>query len=174
MSTEPSDGVVALSRFTQRDAAAMCEADRDPEHRRRFEMPDGFEPSVAHSLEVVTRWAAERDAGTRFVYAVRDAHSGELLGGCELAPLGAGALNLSYWTYPEARRRGAASRAVALVLPLAFGELAAVRVEAAIDADNAPSRRVAEGAGFTEVGARGGRILYVMHAPRGAGHLRRT
>lgn len=51
------------------------------------------------------------------------------------------------------------------MLPLAFGELGAVRVEAAIDADNAPSRRVAEGAGFTEVGARGGRILYVMHAP---------
>jgi RimJ/RimL family protein N-acetyltransferase len=169
-----TDGVVALSHFAPSDAAAMCEADRDPEHRRRFATPADFVPSVEHSRAVVARWQAERAAGSRFVYAVRAARGGELLGGCELAPLGDGALNLAYWTYVAHRRRGVASRAVALVLPLAFEDLAATRVEASIDADNEASRRVAMRAGLTEVGARDGRRAYALARNAEARHLRRT
>jgi RimJ/RimL family protein N-acetyltransferase len=174
VSAAPSDGVVALSRFALSDAEAMCDADRDAEHRRRFEFPADFTPSLEHSRAVIARWEAERAAGTRFTYAVRDAHSGALLGGCELAPLARGALNLSYWTYPAHRRRGVAWRAAALVLPIAFHELGAARVDALIDANNEASRRVVARVGFRETGRRDGRILYCLTAVGQAGHLRRT
>lgn len=50
---EHSDGVVSLSRFRQADAAVLFEADHDPEHRRRFDFPAAFVPSLQHSRDVI-------------------------------------------------------------------------------------------------------------------------
>src|SRR5512147_3257025 len=144
----PSDGVVTLSRFVPGDAPVMRDADDDPEHRRRFEFPDDFVSSLQHSLEVVARREHEWTAGTRYSFAVRDAITTTLLGGCELKPLPTGAANLSYWTYPGHRGRGVASRAVALACRFAFDELGLRRVEILTDPDNVPSRRVAVRSGF--------------------------
>src|SRR5215470_7513556 len=112
-SNKRGDGVVVLADFAAADAAAMRDVDGDPEHRRRFDFPDDFVPSLEHSLEVVARWQREGASGKRFAFAVRDAASGDLLGGCELKPLTSEVANLSYWTYPAHRRRGVASEAVA-------------------------------------------------------------
>lgn len=101
---QTTDGVVTLTPFVRDDAPVMCDGDRDPEHRRRFAFPDDFVPSVRHSQEVIARWEQERIAGTRFPFAVRDAITGTLLGGCELKPQGTEAANLSFWTYPAHRR----------------------------------------------------------------------
>lgn len=49
----------------------MCDGDRDPEIRRRFEFPDHFALSLSHSLAVVSRWEHERSTGERFTFAVR-------------------------------------------------------------------------------------------------------
>jgi RimJ/RimL family protein N-acetyltransferase len=106
---DATDGVVVLSQFHPADAAVLCEADRDPEHRRRFEIPEAFVPSLEHALAVIALRAQEHVDGTRYVFAVRDFATGTLLGGCELRPLGDGAANLSYWTYPPHRRRGVAA-----------------------------------------------------------------
>jgi ribosomal-protein-alanine N-acetyltransferase len=165
VSSERCDGVVSLTRFGASDAEAMSEADRDPEHRRRFEIPAEFAPSLAHSRAVIERWERERARGVRFAYAVRDGCSGELLGGCELAQLASAAVNLSYWTHPAKRRRGFAMRAVALAVAIAFEELRAQWIEALVDPDNVASRRVIARAGFREAGVRDGRILYVHEAP---------
>lgn len=159
-----TDGVVILTPFVAGDAPVLCEADHDPEHRRRFEFPDAFVPSLEHSQEVIARWARERIAGTRFPFAVRDAVTGALLGGCELKPRGAEAVNLSYWTHPAHRRRGVASRAVVLACKQAFKELAATRVEILADPDNLASRRVALRNGFRVAGLRDGRILHLLEA----------
>jgi lincosamide nucleotidyltransferase A/C/D/E len=159
---QPGDGVVTLTFYERRDAPMLCEADHDPEHRGRFDFPDTFVPSVEHSENVIARWERERHAGTRFAFAVRSAGTGELLGGCELRPLGDGAANLSYWTCAAHRRRGVASRAVALACNLASERFGFRRLEVVIDRDNTGSRRVAANNRFIEAGEREGRVLHVL------------
>lgn len=157
------DGVT-LGSFTPGDAPVLREVDHDPEHRRRFDFPDDFAPSLEHSEAVIARWAEERRAGVRFPFAVRDATSGELLGGCELHPTGRGTANVSYWTHPLHRRRGIASEAVRQVCALAFAELGLRRIELEADPDNVGSHRVAVRNGFEEAGVRAGRIVYALEA----------
>ncbi len=167
----PTDGVVVLTPFVAADAPRLRDADKDPEHRLRFGFPEDFVPSIEHSLAVVSRWQREREAGTRLTFAVRDAAAGTLLGGCELLPLGSGAANLSYWTYPTHRNRGIASRAVAIAVKLAFTDLRLARLEVVVDPDNHYSRKVALNNGFEESGTRGKQILYVLDNPSGAAGL---
>src|SRR4029077_20020056 len=88
---EMSDGVVSLDFFAPTDAPVLRETDGDAEHRARFEFPEDFVPSLQHSKRVIARWREERIAGPRFTFAVRSVANGELLGGCELRPLGNGA-----------------------------------------------------------------------------------
>src|SRR5262245_28537172 len=159
---QPSDGVVILTLFASTDAWVLYETDHDPEHRRRFEFPSDFVPSLRHSEDVLARWEQERQSGTRFPFAVRDTATGELLGGCELRPLGGGAASLSYWTHPAHRRRGVASRAVSLARALAVAEFGFRRLEVLTDLDNIASRRVAVRNGFQEAGEREGRLLHVL------------
>jgi RimJ/RimL family protein N-acetyltransferase len=151
---------VTLAPYTPADAQALCEVDQDPEHQRRFEFPVDFTPSLQHSREVLARWERERRAGLRYPFAVRGA-GGELLGGCEIEPLGRGAANVSYWTHPLHRGRGVASEALRQLCILGFGELGFSRIELAADADNLASRRIAERNAFRECGMRDGRVLYV-------------
>lgn len=153
-----------LDSFVPADAPVLCDADRDPEHRRRFEFPGDFVASLEHSRAVIARWTEERRAGTRFPFAVRDAALGTLLGGCELSPLGDGAANVSYWTYPPHRGRGVATEAVRQLCALAFSDFGFRRLELSADLDNAASRRVALRNGFGEVGVRDGRMLHVLEA----------
>src|SRR5262245_14686165 len=161
----PSDGVVTLSLFRPGDAAVLRDGDHDPEHRRRFDFPDDFVPSLRHSQDVISRWEHERGANARFAFAVRDAETGELLGGCELLPLGKESANLSYWTYPTHRLRGVASRAVALVCQVAFQQFRFRRLEVVTDTDNSSSSRVALRNGFKDAGLRDGRVLYGKDSP---------
>ncbi len=157
-----SDGVITLTFFTPSDAAALLEADGDAEHRRRFDFPDDFVPSLQHSENVIARWERERIACVRFAFAVRSVANGELLGGCELRPLGSGAASLSYWTHPEHRCRGVASRAVKLACELAVAEFDFQSLQIVADPDNIPSRQIAARNGFEEVGEQNGRILYTL------------
>jgi RimJ/RimL family protein N-acetyltransferase len=153
--------MLILSRFVAADAAVMCEADRDPEMRRRFDFPDDFAGSLAHSEQVVARWDAERAAGTRFPFAVRNIDTNELVGGCELRPIAPDVANVSYWTYPPHRRRCVATQALALLCEVAFHEHKFSKLEALIDPDNIASQAVASANGFEESGTRDTRLLYV-------------
>jgi RimJ/RimL family protein N-acetyltransferase len=161
---EYTGDVIMLSLFQRADAAVLLEADADPEHRHRFDFPPDFRPSLQHSEDVIARWEAERLARKRFPYAVRDAATGELLGGVELLPLGDNVANLSYWTHPRYRRRGVAGRAVMLVCRLAFGEFGFRALQILVDTDNVASRRTAVGNGFREVGAQDARVCYVLES----------
>ncbi len=62
------------------------------------------------------------------------------------------AAGLGYWVDEGHNGRGLASRAVAEVLELAFGELGLHRVEAGTLPDNLASQRVLEKNGFTRIG----------------------
>jgi RimJ/RimL family protein N-acetyltransferase len=157
-----SDGVIALTFFKPSDAPVLLEADSDAEHRRRFDFPDDFVPSLQHSENVIARWELERIACVRFALAVRSVANGELLGGCELRPLGNGAASLSYWTYSEHRCRGVASRAVKLACERAVAEFDFGSLQIVAEPDNIPSRQIAARNGFEEVGNQNGRILYTL------------
>lgn len=159
----PSDGVVTLSLFRPGDAALLRDGDRDPEHRRRFDFPADFVPSLQHAREVIARWELERSAGLRFPFAVRSVTTGALVGGCELLPIGDGSANVSYWTYRAHRRQAAATRAVALLIHVAFQQHRHRHLEIVTDPDNLPSRRVALGNGFLEAGMRDYRALYTLN-----------
>jgi RimJ/RimL family protein N-acetyltransferase len=166
---ERTDDIVTLSPFRPTDAPVLFEVDHDPEHRRRFDFPDDFTPSLRHSQQVIARWESQRAAGERFPYAVRSAAAGEILGGVELRPLGDRVANLSYWTVPRHRRRGVASRAVSLACRLAFLDFGFRTIRVLADADNIGSRRVAVRNGFHEVGLSEGRICYVLESTAEAG-----
>ena len=158
------DGFIILSSFEVADAPMLFEADTDPEHRRRFDFPHDFRPSIRHAEEVIARWENERVNGIRFVYAVRNATTGQVLGGVELLPLGDGTANLSYWTHPLQRRQGIASRAASLACRIAFRDLGFRTVRVLVDADNTASRRVALAARFLEAGIQYGRVCFILHS----------
>ena len=160
----PRDDIVSLTFFHLSDAAALRDVDADPEHRRRFEFPEEFVPSLEHSEKVISDWTCERTGEGPFVFAVRALADGHLLGGCEIRLLGHCAANLSYFTLPQHRTCGVASRAVALVCQIAFEWLGVQRVEIVVDPDNIASRRVTIRNGFQEIGVRNGRVLHIKDA----------
>ena len=59
---------------------------------------------------------------------------------------------VGYWTHPDARGRGVATRAMAVVVRHAVEELGVQRVTAFAAVDNVASRRVIEANGFTRYG----------------------
>ena len=59
---------------------------------------------------------------------------------------------LGYWTHPEARGRGVATRAMSLATSWLFDELRVNRVKAMAAVDNVASRRVIEKCGYHQTG----------------------
>lgn len=161
-----SDGTVTLDEFRQSDACTMLGADSDSEHRRRFGVPDSFIPSLEHSQRVMSRCLDEKAAGKSWAFAVRDSQTGELLAGCELRPRTSDTMSLSYWVYPMHRSRGVGSRAVTLVCTMVFERLGFKQIDLLIDTDNPHSQRIAVRNGFTHVGMRDGRVLFVKKSTR--------
>ncbi|MBS0471724.1 MAG: GNAT family N-acetyltransferase [Proteobacteria bacterium] len=146
-----SDDLIILDGHALADAETHW-AGEDTEMIRRFEAPGPA--TVAQIRGAIGRWIEGRaNGGPMFAYALRA--GGALAGGCEVRWLEApeGALNLSYWCYPQFRGRGLVGRAVALVLNAAATLPGARQIEAHVDHDNLASRRVAEHAGFRERGS---------------------
>ena len=129
-----SDGIVYLDDFRLADAPAMLAADRDSEHRKRFDFPPDFVPSIEHSRNVIRGWINDRKLGTRYAYAVRATDSACLVGGCEIRPKEKKIANLSYWTHPDYRRRGIATHAVTIACKIA-AEFGITRLEILVDQD---------------------------------------
>lgn len=144
-----TDDVVVLDGHVLADAEAHL-AGEDAEMLRRFEAPHAS--TLDQTRAAIGRWIAARAAGgPMFAYAVRDA-SGELVGGCELRLAAPDSADVSYWVFPAFRGQGYARRALALLCQAAAKLDDVDWAEAHIDADNLPSRRVAERAGFIETG----------------------
>ena len=103
--------------------------------------------------------AFAREAGARFTlredlsFAVFDG-AGALLGGVGLHrfDLDVGRFELGYWVRADRQRRGLGARLAKELLSLAFVALSAARVEARVDARNAPSARLAASLGMLHEG----------------------
>lgn len=118
------------------------------------------------ALQWFAACAASRDSGSSHEFGI---FRGELLvGGAGLNHLNTrhGFCNLGYWVRASAQQQGAASAAVAALLPYAFGELKQTRVEIVVAEGNTPSMAVARKAGAVhECLARNRLLLHGVAVP---------
>ena len=136
-------------------------------------MPWAQDAPTAESSELVVRrmqadFIARRDLCFH-IYARRpDGSPGRLLGGTGLHRMdwAVRKFEIGYWIRPEATGQGHVSEAVRLLTALAFGRLAARRVESRCDTRNLKSRAVAERCGFELEGVLRQHALGVDGAPR--------
>jgi RimJ/RimL family protein N-acetyltransferase len=118
-------------------------------------MPWAQEAPTAESAEIVVRrmqadFIARRDLSFHAFERKPDGRPGRLIGGTGLHRIdwAVRRFEIGYWLRPEAQGRGLAAECVQGLSRLAFGSLAARRVEIRCDARNLKSRAVAERCGF--------------------------
>lgn len=148
-----SDGVVALRPWRDEDASAKVAWARDALIVRWTAVPANYTEEAARARTAATE--ETRKAGDAVALAIVGAASGVMLGSCDIRRPDAEdpALGeVGYLLGPEARGRGAATRAVGLLIGWSFRELGMERVQALIHPDNPPSARVLEKLGFQREG----------------------
>jgi RimJ/RimL family protein N-acetyltransferase len=143
-----TDGSVILRRWREADAPTIVEClDGDPEISRWLErVPQPY--TLADALAYVR---GEVPAVDQETFAITDA-DGRVLGSIGATAPESGVREIGYWLRADARGRGTATRALALLVSWAFEQPDVARVQLRADPDNAASCRVAERAGLTREG----------------------
>jgi RimJ/RimL family protein N-acetyltransferase len=146
------DGDLLLRPKTPADAAALTAACQDPEIPRWTTVPSPYTRADAERFIVASE--ADAKAGRSAGLLAVDARDDRLLGSFSVMELGRapGYGEIGYWVAAEARGRGVATRAVRLLADWGRRDLCLTRIEILPHRDNAPSRRVAEKAGFHDTG----------------------
>ena len=146
-----SDGIITVRPLREADIPAIVAACQDPEIPRWTRVPSPYTREDAERFLAIA--ATEARAGDAVGLAVADAGDNTFLGTIGLMELdGEGYGEIGFWAAREARGRGATTRAVVLVRDWAREELGLTTIEIFSHRDNRPSQRVAERAGFTDVG----------------------
>jgi len=109
-------------------------------------------PDEAEARANIDRAARSWEEGTWAVFRIVDAETELVVGGINLRLGEHECAEISYFLRASVRGRGLATRAVRLVAAWAFEELAIERIELRAHPENAPSRQVAERAGFVREG----------------------
>ena len=167
-----TDGLVVLRLPRDADAPAIAAACRDPEIARWIPVPIPYRLEDARAF---VAFAAEAwSNGHEPTFVIADTTSRTLVGTIAIhrRPDEPGKAAVGYWLAPEARGRGAATRAVRLAVRWAFAvESSLVRMELLTLVGNEASGRVALRAGFAREGVlrrylpfRGGLVDAVMFA----------
>jgi RimJ/RimL family protein N-acetyltransferase len=142
-----ADDVVSLRPWLVTDLATVVEASRDPYIPKVTSVPAPFTKGAGE------RWLERQDVRSRsglgVSLAIAETGRDEAVGAVVLMHRGRGVHGLGYWLLREARGRGFASRAVALVVEWALAQPAVAELEAFVEPWNAESIRVAERAGFS-------------------------
>lgn len=105
---------------------------------------DRYSIDAARNFIAVTR--AQWSSGAMYAFAISDAGTGELLGGCSLSHIHPvyHFCNLGYWVHSTRHGEGIAGRAAMLAAKFAFEKVNLIRAEIVIAAGNEASKRVAE------------------------------
>ncbi|MBA2738372.1 MAG: GNAT family N-acetyltransferase [Nocardioidaceae bacterium] len=151
---------VRLRPHIDADLPRMVQACSDPVTRHWLpSMPHPYTAEDARAF--VTKCRLQASLGQRIGWAVADRATDRLLGDIGLFRLDdaqcPGSAEMGYLAHPDARGRGVVGEAVDLALahafrPTADGGLGRHRVQLGASWRNAASRRVAERAGFSQVG----------------------
>jgi Acetyltransferases, including N-acetylases of ribosomal proteins len=150
LSQEITDGVVLMRPFRFADAEETFGAVRESLTELKPWMSwahDGY--SIQESKEFIRITRARWEEGTLFAFAITDAKTGSILGGCSLSHIHPvyHLCNLGYWVRTSRRGEGIAVRAARLAARYAFEKVGLIRVEVVMALGNMASRRVAEKAG---------------------------
>jgi RimJ/RimL family protein N-acetyltransferase len=150
----------SLKPLEERHLPGMAEIVADPEALRFTRIPEpapaGFEAT----------WLGRyRDTDERAGFAIEDEH-GTFLGMALVVAIDREGrqVEFGYIVHPHARGRGVATAALTLLTTWAFETLEALRAVLYIDAENAPSLKVAERAGYRKEGVL--RSVHVKHGLR--------
>lgn len=156
------DGDLVLRPKRPDDADAITAACQDPEIARWTFVPSPY--ARADAEQHIATSAVEAEAGRSAGLLAVHARTGALLGSFSLMKLDRepGYGEIGYWVAAGARGRGVATRAVRLLADWGRRELRLTRIEILPHAENGPSRRVAERAGFHDTGE-------LRASPRAAG-----
>jgi RimJ/RimL family protein N-acetyltransferase len=131
------------------DAEAVVDAFADPQ-LQMWNPPPSYDDDDPYASALA--WIGNRadwSAGIRVAWAVADAAGGPLLGSVSVRVDAAQSNgSIGYWTIPQARGRGVATRAVRAAARFAFDVVGLHRIELAHAVANPPSCRVAHSAGF--------------------------
>ncbi len=106
--------------------------------------------SAEYSMEDSRRWLQSRERyrfeGRAYDFAVTDAKTGELVGGCGIERIERENRigRLYYWVRNSRRRQGAASEAAQAVAAFGLNNLQLIRLEAIVSENNLIGQRVAE------------------------------
>lgn len=148
-----SSARLRLRPFVEADAARVTEACADPVTQHWLvSLPRPYTEQHALAFVEATRDLAARGAG--MVWCLADAVDDRCLGSLGLEGLGGYDRRgeLGYWAHPEVRGRGLVTEAVRLVTGWAEGTGLVDSLLVRVAAPNAASRRVAQAAGYREVG----------------------
>jgi RimJ/RimL family protein N-acetyltransferase len=149
-----ADEVLALRPFADGDVDLLVDACNDPAIAQYTFIPAPYARADAELF--VAGQSERRRAGEAIDLAVGARRGGELLGatGLRVFRPERASCEIGYWVAAEARGRGLAPRAVAMLAAWALRSLPVKRIELTPDVDNRASHRVAEKAGFSLTGER--------------------
>jgi RimJ/RimL family protein N-acetyltransferase len=148
-----SDGVVALRLWREEDARVKAAWGQDAVIVRWTGVPANYTEEAARAYAARTEEA--RKAGRSLALAITDARSGVVLGSCDVRrpdPEDPALGEVGYLLSETARGRGAATRAMALLLAYSFRELGMERVQVLVHPDNPRSAGVLDRLGFQREG----------------------
>ena len=147
LSTSITDEVVTLRPFRVEDSTQLYEAVRESLTELKPWMSwahDAYSQQSADDFIRITR--ARWEEKTLFAFAIMDAKSGEVLGGCSLSHLHPvyHLCNVGYWVRTSHHGEGIAGRAALLAARYGFEHAGIIRAEVVMAVGNEKSRRVAE------------------------------
>jgi RimJ/RimL family protein N-acetyltransferase len=159
------DGYV-LTGWLPRDAAVHRRLAVDPDAARFFgwTAEEAHTAPDSHYTDVIRRFGADWQAGTRFSLAIRCAADDVAVGAVELRPT-ADEADVSYTVAAELRGRGVAPRALQALLAWGARELGLRHATLTCHVDNVASRRVAEKCGFILMGRHGDDLRFRRAIP---------
>ncbi len=150
--------MIGAGQFTLRpwqaaDAAFVFDACQDAEIQRWTTVPRPFTAGDAATFVRAHARDQPEEAGAWF--AVSSTDTGELFGSMSFNTIDRrGAYGeIGYWLAPEGRGRGAATACLVALTGWGFASLGLTEVRLQVAAGNVASLRVAEVAGFSQVGA---------------------
>ncbi|HEY5728704.1 MAG TPA: GNAT family protein [Anaerolineales bacterium] len=150
LSTELTDGVVLLRPFRMDDVEKVFESVRESLTELKPWMSwahDGYTLQETEDYVRITR--ARWEENTLFAFAITDANTGGILGGCGLSQKHPvyHFCNLGYWVRSSRHGQGIAGRAAKLIARFGFEQAGLIRAEIVMAVPNEKSRRVAEKSG---------------------------
>ena len=138
---------LVLRDFTLEDFDGVLAYSSDPRVTRYLFFGPRDEQSTADYLDALLESQAELPRG-RFELAVEEAHTGQLIGACDLSMIERGVFDLGYMLGAAHWGRGYATEIALALAEAAFRELRAERVISTVDVNNRASMRVLEKVGM--------------------------